>query len=190
MVKTDPTTVGAKRNLRMAITRHVSEWSDQVDWIQSLIASEAWGAPPDDWRGTVKRFKKIVRESGIFREALMQVLPYVWLTRDVAEHIGLDVEEWNGVLYHFHPIHFLLWLTYHSSQRIQVVSKGLTLKQIKRRRRKRKKKEKREEVAEQRHACEIAAVELADVEASDYRGQLEELVEPNDQGEWRLDWDE
>ena len=186
----DPTTEGAKRNLRMAITRHVSEWSDQVDWVQSLIASEAWGTPPDDWRGTVKRFKKIVRESGIFREALMQVLPYVWLTRDVAEHVGLDVEEWNGVLYHFHPIHFLLWLTYHSSQRIQVVSKGLTLKQIKRRRRKRKKEEKSAEVAEQRHACEIAAVELADVEASDYRGQLEDLVEPTDQGEWRLDWDE
>ena len=186
----DPTTVGAKRNLRMAITRHVSEWSDQVDWVQSLISSEAWGEPPDDWRGTVKRFKKIVRESGIFREALMQVLPYMWLTRDVAEHIGLDVEEWNGVLYHFHPIHFLLWLTYHSSQRIQVVSKGLTLKEIKRRRRKRKKKEAHKEAAEQRHACEIAAVDLADVEASDYRGQLEELIEPKDQGEWRLDWDE
>ena len=186
----DPTTEGAKRNLRMAITRHVSEWSDQVDWVKSLISSEAWGDPPEDWRGTVKRFKKIVRQSGIFREALMQVLPYVWLTKDVAEHLGLDVEEWNGVLYHFHPIHFLLWLTYHSSQRIQVVSKGLTLKQIKRRRSKRRKAEKREEAVAQRHACEIAAVDLADVEASDYRGQLDELIEPEDQGEWRLDWGE
>ena len=120
--------------------------------------------------------------------ALMAVLPYVWLTEDVAEHIGLDVEEYNGVLYHFHPIHFLLWLTYHSSQRIQVVSKGLTLKQIKRRRRERRKKEKREEAVAQRHACEIAAVDLADVEASDYRGQLDELIEPEDQGEWLLDW--
>jgi len=185
----DPTTLGAKRNLRMAITRHVSEWSDQVDWVQSLISSEAWGAPPEDWKGTVKRFKKIVRQSGIFRQALMQVLPYVWLTEDVAEHIGLDVAEWNGVLYHFHPIHFLLWLTYHSSQRIQVVSKGLTLKQIKRRRKKRRKKKKQEEAVEQRHACEIAAVDLADVEASDYRGQLDELIEPEDQGEWLLDWE-
>jgi hypothetical protein len=186
----DPTTLGAKRNLRMAITRHVSEWSDQVDWVQSLISSEAWGAPPEDWKGTVKRFKRIVRESGVFREALMQVLPYMWLTRDVAEHIGLDVEEWNGVLYHFHPIHFLLWLTYHSSQRIQVVAKGLTLKQIKRRRRKRQRQQKRKLASEEGQACEVAAVDLADIEASDYRGQLDELIEPEDQGEWILDWDD
>ena len=69
------------------------------------------------------------------------------------------------------------------------MSKGLTLKQIKRRRKKRRKKKKQEEAVEQRHACEIAAVDLADVEASDYRGQLDELIEPEDQGEWLLDWE-
>lgn len=186
----DPSDLGAKRNLRMTITRHVSEWSDQVDWVQSLLSSEAWGEAPEDWTGSIKRFKKIVRNSGVFREALMHVLPYTWLNRDVAQHIGLDVEEWNGVLYHFHPIHFLLWLTYHSSQRIQVISKGLSLKQLKRRRARQRTEEAREKESGDRHACEIAAVDLVDVEGSDYRGQLDSLVDVDDQGEWKLDWEE
>ena len=186
----DPSDLGAKRNLRMTITRHISEWSDQVDWVQSLLSSEAWGEPPEDWAGSIKRFKAIVRDSGVFREALMHVLPYTWLNRDVAEHIGLDVEEWNGVLYHFHPIHFLLWLTYHSSQRIQVISKGLSLSQLKRRRREMAKAQAKAERSGDRHACEIAAVDLVDVEGSDYSGQLDPLLEVEDQGEWRLDWEQ
>src|SRR5690606_12179414 len=50
------------------------------------------------------------------------VLPFTWLSKDVAEHIGLDTKEWRGLLDHFHPIHFLLWRTYNSTQRVQTLS--------------------------------------------------------------------
>jgi hypothetical protein len=116
--------VEEKRWLRTVISRHVSEWSDQVDWVRALSKAEGWDDQIDD-------FKEALKQAGIFREALADVLPFIWLSRDVAEHIGLPVEAWDGVVFHFHPVHFLHWLTFHASQRIQVLSKGMTLRQIK-----------------------------------------------------------
>ncbi len=104
-----------KRYLRKLVTRHVSEWSDQVDWVASLSKSE-------DWDGKVSDFRKILKGTSIAKDAIATVLPFTWLSKDVAEHIGLDTKEWRGMLDHFHPIHFLMWLTYSSTQRVQTLS--------------------------------------------------------------------
>ena len=170
-----------KRWLRRTIARHVSEWSDQVDWVMALSSAE-------DWDSRVKDFKQVMKRSGIFREALRQVLPFIWLSRDVAQHIGLPAEEWDGVLYHFHPVHFLLWLTYRSSQRIQVISRGLTLRQLKQRRKKEQERAETEQTRQEAAACQLAAIELDDIEIDATEGLLQELLEEHDQGEWTREW--
>lgn len=93
----------AKGRLRKLVVRHLSEWSDQVDWLQTL-------ARIDDWERDPAKFDAIVKSSGIGRDAVRAVLPFIWLTRQMATHIGLDVANWHGTLDHFHPIHFLMWL--------------------------------------------------------------------------------
>jgi len=104
-----------KRYLRKLVARHVSEWSDQVDWVASLSKAE-------DWDGKISDFRKILKGTSIAKDAIATVLPFTWLSKDVAEHIGLDVKEWRGLLDHFHPVHFLIWLTYNSTQRVQTLS--------------------------------------------------------------------
>jgi N-acetyl-anhydromuramyl-L-alanine amidase AmpD len=104
-----------KRYLRKLVVRHVSEWSDKVDWVESLSKA-------DDWDGKISDFRKITRGTSIAKDAIATVLPFTWLSKDVAEHIGLDVKDWRGLLDHFHPIHFLMWLTYNSTQRVQTLS--------------------------------------------------------------------
>ena len=121
----------------------------------------------------------------MFRETLKQILPFTWLTKEVAEHMKLDTRNWDGVLTYFHPIHFLMWLTYHASQRIQVISRGLTLSQIKR---KLELEEKRraDGVSRQSSACVHAAIEIDDVEATETSEVLEDLFNTWDQGDWKV----
>ena len=125
----DEDTVQGREYLRRSITRHVSEWSDQVDWIQAM--SEA-----QEWKDRVRDFEALLQDSsqryrtGVFSREIQRILPFVWLTREVAEKMGLDVENWNGVLYHFHPIHFLEWLSFHSSNRVRVISRGKSRKEL------------------------------------------------------------
>ena len=58
----------------------------------------------------------------VFLGELRKILPFIWLTQEVAEHIGLDVKDWTGSITHFHPIHFVQWLSFYSSNRVRVVS--------------------------------------------------------------------
>ena len=167
-----------RKILRKVVSRHVSEWSDQVNWIRALTSAEDWDTRRED-------LEKLVTNSGIFREALEQVLPFVWLNQEVADHMGLDTGKWDGVLSHFHPIHFLLWLTYHSSQRIQVISQGLSLAQLKARIRKEERRE-RKEGSRESDSCVAALVEVDDVDARSSGEVLEEWFDGSDQGEWRV----
>ncbi|MGM0576770.1 MAG: N-acetylmuramoyl-L-alanine amidase [Myxococcota bacterium] len=169
-----------RRWLRKVISRHVSEWSDQVDWVRALSAAE-------DWDTRTRDFKDIIRQSGIFRDALKLVLPFVWLSRDVADHIGLLAggTEWDGVVYHFHPIHFLMWLTYHSSQRIQVISRGLSLEEIKKRI-KHEQKLREEGKLKESDACVAASIDFADIESTSAGEVLRDYFDDHDQGEWRI----
>jgi hypothetical protein len=170
--------VEEKRWLRKTVTRHVSEWSDQVDWLKALAQGEGW---------TVKtrELRRALEGSGVFRETLRQILPFTWLTEEVADHMKLDTREWDGVLTYFHPIHFLMWLTYHASQRIQVISRGLSLSQIKR---KLEVEEKRRAAGDSRQssACVHAAIEIEDVEATETSEVLEDLFGAWDEGDWKL----
>ncbi len=136
----------ARTWLRKAITRHVSEWSDQVDWVKALSAAQ-------DWNGKTEDFLRFLQDaqgnqrSGVFVNTIGQFLPFIWLNADVAKHIGLDLEDWNGVLYHFHPIHFLMWLTFHSSPRIKAISQGKSLRKLRDERKKRLEAELQERLA-------------------------------------------
>jgi N-acetyl-anhydromuramyl-L-alanine amidase AmpD len=176
--------VDEKRWFRRLVTRHVSEWSDQVDWVRSLSSGQTW----DD---KVKEFREVMKRSGIYRAALKKVLPFVWLSEEVAARIGLSFEKWDGVLYHFHPVHFLMWLTYRSANRIQVVSRGLTLAQLKKRQKEeeaeRKKKQDAGERLLERPPEDEASLELADIETVNIQEVLKEWREDvKDQGEWEM----
>jgi len=133
----------AKRRLRAAIVRHISEWSDQVDWLKAIAAAQGW-----DER--VKSLRALLMDKQghwvgtLFSRQIKRVLPFIWLNTDVAKHLEINKgQSWDGLLYYFHPIHFVIWLTFHSSQRIQVLSQGLTKEQLK------KKKEREIKWAEQ-----------------------------------------
>lgn len=113
-----------RRFLRKVVVRHVSEWSDRVDWVTSLSKAQ-------DWTGMQNDFRQLDRNAHVGSSMFKTVLPWIWLTRDVAEHIGLEVSDWRGMLDHFHPIQFLLWLTFHSTQRLQTVSRGVSKAKLK-----------------------------------------------------------
>jgi N-acetyl-anhydromuramyl-L-alanine amidase AmpD len=119
---------GGRRYLRRAIVRHISEWSDRVDWVQSLSKGQGWDTLMESVREWVDDEGRFAR--GFFIDEIQRFLPFVWLNERVSDHIGLQAG--NGVLYYFHPIYFLMWLTFRSAQRIQVLSSGLSAEQLKR----------------------------------------------------------
>lgn len=171
-----------KRYLRKVVVRHVSEWSDKVDWVTSLSAGESW----DD---KVNDFKKILKGSSLGKEAISTVLPFTWLSKDLAEHIGIDVKEWRGLLDHLHPLHFLMWLTFNSSQRVQSFSTGLTKKQAEK-----KAREEADKIEKARQAGQQVQNEdegttiiefLDDTAVEDAGTVLDQWKNGRDQGEWK-----
>jgi N-acetyl-anhydromuramyl-L-alanine amidase AmpD len=108
-----PADAPAVERMRKTITYHVSEWSDQVDWFKSLAKAQ-------DWAGKTSEISQLLKDSKggwssrLFAAQIRRQLPYIWLTEDVAKHIGLDVAKggWDGHVYHFHPVNFLSWLTF------------------------------------------------------------------------------
>lgn len=121
--KTDPDILAMRIALRRLITRHVSEWSDRVQWVETLFKAqegEAWyrrlSERPDRNEGRE-------RASWIFTDEIRTYLRYIWLTEDVAKHIGAQWD--NGVFTYFHPMYFLLWWLYRRS-----AVRGKTLEQI------------------------------------------------------------
>ena len=119
----------ARLLFRKAISRHVSEWSDQVDWVRTLSEAQEWDEAVKEADRLLRDEKNRYRE-GVFSGELRKILPFIWLTREVAEHIGLDVKDWTGSITHFHPIHFVQWLSFYSSNRVRVVSRGKSRKAL------------------------------------------------------------
>ena len=122
-----------REQLRRSITYHVSEWSDQVDWLTSLTGGQPWGKAirPGD-------FKTFMDGKGLFSEEIRRFLPYVWLTQEVADGIGLrggkkDKSPWDGRVYHFHPIHFVMWVSFHAVKRQRIYNTALSLASLRRR---------------------------------------------------------
>jgi N-acetyl-anhydromuramyl-L-alanine amidase AmpD len=120
-----------KRWVRRAISRHVSEWSDGVDWFKSMVSAEGWSERVDELTRLLQDEQgKWVRT--LFAREMYRHLPYVWLNQEVAEHIGLQFgKTWDGRLTYFHPIHFLMWMTFHTNTRLRVLSKGRSKAQLK-----------------------------------------------------------
>ncbi len=102
--------VAAKRWLRKLVVRHVSEWSDQVDWPRTIAAVNGWDKDP-------VAIAKMKRDPRIARDLAETVSPFIWLNKSMAAHIGLDVRDWNGAVEHFHPIQFLMWLQFRAGRR-------------------------------------------------------------------------
>lgn len=104
-----------KEHFRRLITRHVSEWSDGVQWVEALFAAQ----DEQKWKDKLQ----LSNVPWIFRKEVMDYLPYIWLTKDVSDRIGA---KWNnGVFSFFHPIYFLLWWMYRRS-----AVRGKSLEQI------------------------------------------------------------
>ena len=122
--------------LHQVVSHHVSEWSDQVNWWRSLTDAQEWASGLID-------VKKLVNRSGFFKRAFQDVLPFVWLNKEVAQKIGIagaEEEKWSGYLWHFHPIYFLLWLTYKAAPGEKIkFSRKLSRKERKARRKMEKK---------------------------------------------------
>jgi N-acetyl-anhydromuramyl-L-alanine amidase AmpD len=173
-----------KFTARMAITRHVSEWSDKVDWIRAMIGQQGWDEATKSLAAMLKDERgKYLRT--MFAKQIRDHLAFIWLTDEVAEHIGL--QEFDGLLYYFHPVNFLLWMTFHTNTRVRVLAKGRSRKELVRLR----KKEQRESVERKKnlefsedydHGDEFDAEDFADVdEPEDVLGELWHAgASPND----------
>ncbi len=123
-----PDVVEAHRwQLRKAISYHVSEWSDRVDWIASLTDGQPWDE-------VVKsgRFNKLaLKDKGLFSDEVRKFLPWIWLTEEVADRIELKGDQaWTGSVYHYHPIGFLIWRTYFAEQRTPVLRTRMSLRKL------------------------------------------------------------
>lgn len=168
--------VEEKRFLHKVVTRHISEWSDRVDWVTALSKAE-------DWEGKIGDFRKILRGAALGKDAITTILPWIWLTKDLAKHIGMGVEGWQGLLDHFHPIQFLIWLTFHSSQRIQSVSRGVSPKKLKQLREKEKAEAEKNRFASR---SEYGASFLIEEEPDESAGEvLKTWLNDWDMGEWK-----
>ncbi len=116
-----------REQLRRSITYHVSEWSDQVDWVRSLLGEGTW-----DKEVTSTDFKRYLDATGLFSQEIRRFLPFVWLTGDLAKQLDLtsNGKKWDGRFYYFHPIHFLMWVTYSAVRRNRVFRTSLSLAEL------------------------------------------------------------
>jgi len=183
----------ALQRMRAAATRHVSEWSDQVDWFRALFedpdkgSPKNWGEVKSRLRSLMRGPKRLKAESAYLR-VLEEMIPFIWLTEDTAKHIGLEQKPWKGVLYHFHPVHFLWWRTFKIKNDRPVIYKSMSRKrlaQLKRKERKeQEEKRRRGELDENMHGEEI---ELFEIDSGESHGEeLDELRELEVPGSWPL----
>ncbi len=112
-----------RTSLRRLITRHVSEWSDRVQWVETLFKAQEGETWYQRLRNRSNSTEDRERMSWIFSDEVRKYLQFVWLTEDVAKHIGAQWE--HGVFTYFHPMYFLLWWLYRRS-----AVRGKTLEQI------------------------------------------------------------
>jgi len=118
-----------REQLRRSITYHVSEWSDQVDWIEALTGGNDWSK---ETRST--DFRKLVERKGLFSNEIKKFLPFIWLNKEVAEALELVGDgEWDGRIYHIHPIHWVMWVTYNAVRRNRVFRTSVSLRDLRRR---------------------------------------------------------
>jgi hypothetical protein len=117
---------------RRSMTYHVSEWSDKVDWVSTLL-QPAKGGDPLPWSSLERgELKKRIQEDRLFTQEIRKFVPFTWLTEKVAKGIGLVEGEWNGRLYHFHPLAFLMWVSFQASRRKEQYRTKIDLAKLRR----------------------------------------------------------
>ena len=97
------------------IARHVSEWWAETDWRKALARRNVWA-----WDTRNK-----------LNALLKKIAPFQWYTEEVADATELPTD---GVVYTYHPIRFLKWLTLtQAGTRMSVRSnaRGLTDQELK-----------------------------------------------------------
>jgi len=133
-----------KQRLRKAITRHVSEWSDQVDWYRALAAAQEGKDVGKAIERTLLKDDQGRLLKTLFAREIQRFTPFIWLTEEVASHIDLQFgETWDGVVYHFHPIHFLKWITFETTRTQGKVFTKMNKADIRKERRKYRKEQDR-----------------------------------------------
>ncbi len=81
----------SKQVFRGYVCRHISEWSDDLDWSRTASISVGWQwQTREAYKGFLKRWQ-----------------PFMWLNAEVAEHAGINAER---LIWTYHPITFLAWL--------------------------------------------------------------------------------
>ncbi|HEU0036987.1 MAG TPA: N-acetylmuramoyl-L-alanine amidase [Kofleriaceae bacterium] len=83
---------GAGSGLRYLVTRHVSEWTNDPPWGESLRLAKDFRELKSD------KIDQLVAE---------QITPTLWWDERVAAHCKLPVD---GVVYHYNPVTFVSWL--------------------------------------------------------------------------------
>ena len=191
----DSTNLPARKLFRRSVTRHVSEWSSKIDWFEALVVDEE-GKAPEKWKRSRTQLQKIfggrraLNADSAFLDVLKKTLPFVWFTDEVADHLGIEQDPFNGVLYHFHPLYFLEWMTFYLGGADQKVYRGVSSKELKARR----KKELDDFVsgkANHEHFPEDRILDLRDLsERSSLGDTLEDLRQLEVPGVWPLPDDE
>jgi N-acetyl-anhydromuramyl-L-alanine amidase AmpD len=178
------------RRLRKAITRHVSEWSDRVDWVKAMVKAQAWDERAQEMTALLQDESGRGWRDTLFAKTIKRQLPYIWLTEDVAKHAGIELGEgWDALLYHFHPIHFVIWLTFHTNTRLRVLAQGRDKKELA------KLRQKEQKAAEERKAAGLPPEDddhggEFELSALDEVGDPEDVLQPlwevpAQPGEWR-----
>ena len=111
-----------REQFRRSISYHVSEWSDKVDWIAALTGGVDWSTAANTQLGTYASDKL---SEAVFSKEIRKFLPFVWFTKELAGQIGL--EDFDGRVYHYHPIHFVMWMTYYAAPQGKVFKTPLNL---------------------------------------------------------------
>jgi len=76
--------------MRGYVCRHVSEWSDTVDWQKTAALAVGWQWETQE---AYESFKRLWA-------------PFQWMTAEVVEHAGLDE---NRMVWTYHPVTLIAW---------------------------------------------------------------------------------
>jgi N-acetylmuramoyl-L-alanine amidase len=81
-----------REGFRKMAVRHLSEWTDNNDWIVALNRAPDFAA------------LKPAQRMALYRD---QIQPVVWWTDDIGDAAGLPSDK---IVWSYHPIHFIVWL--------------------------------------------------------------------------------
>jgi N-acetyl-anhydromuramyl-L-alanine amidase AmpD len=161
----------AKQTFRGYVCRHVSEWSDGLDWSRTAAIAVGW-----QWQ---------TREA--YEQFLKKWQPFMWLSAELAEHAGINKER---VVWTYHPVTLLAWLHTNYGRQLspEEFQEGFALSALAEERK--KDRELLYEKGGWHGEGEVDGAQLQDIEDEDVQLQLDDDVWKQwEQGEWDLPQD-